>query len=190
MLEIIGISTGAIAIAEIGDKTQLLAIVLAARFRQPMPIIMGILVATMLNHAAAAGLGFFVAQWMTGTTFQTVLGAGFVAMAAWALIPDKDDADAARRNAGGVFLTTAISFFLVEIGDKTQIATSLLAARFHDIALVALGSTLGMMIANAPAVLMGETVVRVAPLRTIRVISAVLFALIGIWVIVSAWQPS
>lgn len=187
MLEIIGISTATVAIAEIGDKTQLLAIVLAARFRQPLPIILGIFVATLLNHAAAAGLGYLVAQWLSGRVFQTVLGLAFIAMAAWALIPDKDDEEAGQRHAGGVFLTTAVAFFLVEIGDKTQIATSLLAARFHDVAFVAIGTTLGMMIANVPAVLMGEAVVRAMPLRTIRVAAAVLFALIGAWVVAAAW---
>ncbi|MDB5467655.1 MAG: hypothetical protein JWQ46_2417, partial [Phenylobacterium sp.] len=154
-----------VAVAEIGDKTQLLAIVLAAKFRKPLPIILGILAATVLNHAAAATLGYFISRWLTGQVFQTVVGVAFIAMAAWALVPDKEDEGAADRSHGGVFLTTLVSFFFVEIGDKTQIATSLLAARFHDIALVTVGTTLGMMAANVPAVLLGEAATRVAAER-------------------------
>lgn len=179
------ISAGLVAVAEIGDKTQLLAIVLAARFRQPVPIIFGILFATILNHAAAAALGVLASRWLTGTTFQGLVGAGFIAMALWALVPDKDDAAAANRQAGGVFLTTMVSFFLVEIGDKTQIATTLLAARFHSIALVAAGTTLGMMLANIPAVFLGEAVTRIVPLSYVRIAAAVVFAAIGAGVLVS-----
>src|ERR1700716_3492218 len=135
-MEAILTSIAVVAIAEIGDKTQLLAIVLAAKFRKPVPIILGILAATILNHAVAATLGFLVAKWLSGQIFQVVVGVAFIAMAAWALIPDKEDEGALDRSRGGVFLTTLISFFFVEIGDKTQIATSLLAARFNEIALV------------------------------------------------------
>ena len=113
------ISAGLVAVAEIGDKTQLLAVVLAARFRRPLPIILGILVATLANHTLAAGLGVVLAGWLTGPLFQGLVGAGFIVMALWALIPDKDDAAAGSRTAGGVFLTTLVAFFLVEIGDKT-----------------------------------------------------------------------
>ncbi len=186
MLEAFGVSTGLVALAEIGDKTQLLAIVLAARFRAPVPILLGILAATLLNHGAAAALGFLVAQWLTGDLFRIGVGAAFIAMAAWALIPDKDDERAEQMNAGGVFLTTLAAFFLVEIGDKTQIATSLLAARYHDILTVTAGTTLGMMLANVPAVLLGAAVTRVVPLRYVRIGAALVFALIGAWVIVSA----
>ncbi|MBL8552554.1 MAG: TMEM165/GDT1 family protein [Hyphomonadaceae bacterium] len=186
MLETIGISTAIVAIAEIGDKTQLLALVLAARFRKPVPIILGILVATLLNHAAAAALGYLVAQWLSGTVFQSIVGVAFIAMAAWALVPDKDDEGAANRSMGGVFLTTLVAFFLVEIGDKTQIATSLLAARFNDIVLVAIGTTLGMMLANVPAVLVGEATVKVVPLRYVRMAAAAIFAIIGVWVLIAA----
>jgi putative Ca2+/H+ antiporter (TMEM165/GDT1 family) len=186
-LEAFLISLGVVAFAEIGDKTQLLAIVLAARFRKPVPIIAGIFVATILNHAAAATLGFLVSHWVTGALFQALVGAGFIAMAAWALVPDKDDDAAARRTAGGVFLTTVVSFFLVEIGDKTQIATSLLAARFQDIALVAAGTTVGMMCANIPAVLLGEAATRIVPLRYVRIGAAVIFALLGAWVLTAAF---
>ncbi len=189
-MEALWTSAGLVAIAEIGDKTQLLAIVLAARFRAPVPIILGILCATLLNHAAAAALGFVIAQWLSGQLFQFVVGAAFIAMAAWALIPDEEDDRAERMNAGGVFLTTLVAFFLVEIGDKTQIATSLLAARFHDIALVTAGTTLGMMLANVPAVLFGEAVTKVVPLVYVRIAAALIMATTGAWVIVAALMSS
>ena len=188
MFEPLYISAGVVAIAEIGDKTQLLAIVLAAKFRKPAPIIAGILAATVLNHAAAASLGYLVSGWLTGHTFQLVVGVAFIAMAAWALVPDKEDEAALKRSAGGVFLTTLIAFFIVEIGDKTQIATSLLAARFHNIALVTAGTTLGMMAANVPAVLLGEKATRIIPLRIVRMIAAAIFALIGVWVLLAAFR--
>jgi putative Ca2+/H+ antiporter (TMEM165/GDT1 family) len=187
LLEPLFISTGVVAIAEIGDKTQLLAIVLAAKFRKPVPIILGILAATILNHAAAATLGFLVSKWLTGPVFQIIVGAAFIAMAGWALIPDKEDDGALSRSRGGVFLTTLVAFFLVEIGDKTQIATSLLAARFHEIALVTVGTTLGMMLANVPAVLLGEAATKVVPLSVVRMIAAGIFALIGAWVLLAAF---
>lgn len=185
-MDALWISAGIVALAEIGDKTQLLAIVLAARFRQPVPIILGILCATLLNHAAAAALGYIVAQWLTGDVFRIAVGAAFIAMAAWALVPDKDDERAEKMNAGGVFLTTLAAFFLVEIGDKTQIATSLLAARFHELLLVTAGTTLGMMLANVPAVLLGEAATKVVPLQVVRVAAALVFAAIGVWVMVGA----
>lgn len=186
-MEALWTSAGLVALAEIGDKTQLLAIVLAARFRAPVPIILGIFCATLLNHAAAAALGFIIAQWLSGQIFQFVVGAAFIVMAAWALVPDKDDERAGQTNAGGVFLTTLAAFFLVEMGDKTQIATSLLAARFHDIALVTAGTTLGMMAANVPAVLFGEAVTRVVPLAYVRVAAALVMAATGVWVIAAAF---
>ena len=188
LMEPVFVSAGLVAIAEIGDKTQLLAIILAARFRRPIPIILGILVATILNHAAAATLGYFVSQWLTGLWFQTAVGVAFIVMAGWALIPDKeDDGGDAARGRYGVFLTTVVAFFLVEIGDKTQIATTLLAARFHDIVLVTIGTTLGMMAANIPAVLLGEAATKIMPLKYVRIVAAVIFALIGAWVIGAAW---
>jgi putative Ca2+/H+ antiporter (TMEM165/GDT1 family) len=186
-LEAFFISAGLVAVAEIGDKTQLLAMVLAARFRRPVPIILGILAATILNHTGAAALGFVVAKWLSGPAFQILVGVGFVAMAAWALIPDKDDEAAGSRTAGGVFLTTLVAFFLVEIGDKTQIATTLLAARFQDIFVVAAGTTLGMMVANIPAVLLGEVATKVVPLRYVRIAAAIVFALIGVSVFLAAF---
>jgi putative Ca2+/H+ antiporter (TMEM165/GDT1 family) len=186
VLEPLLVSAGVVALAEIGDKTQLLAIVLAARFRKPVPIILGILAATLLNHAAAAALGFLVAQWLSGRVFQMLVGGAFLAMAAWALIPDKEDDGALDRSKGGVFLTTLVAFFFVEIGDKTQIATSLLAARFHEIAMVTAGTTLGMMAANVPAVLLGEAATRVVPLKVVRIVAAAIFALLGLWVLLGA----
>lgn len=183
-LEAFFISTGLVAIAEIGDKTQLLAIVLAARFRRPWPILAGILAATALNHALAAALGVALSAWLSGPVFQMVVGAAFLAMAAWALIPDKAD-DELRITRGGVFLATAVAFFLVEIGDKTQVATSLLAARFQDIVFVTAGTTAGMMLANAPAVFLGEAVTRLIPLRYVRLIAAVLFAILGALVVLA-----
>lgn len=188
VVETIGMSAGLVAVAEIGDKTQLLAIVLAAKFRKPVTIILGILAATLLNHAAAATLGYFVASWLTGQVFQLVMGAAFIVMAGWALIPDKDPEGGVTRSTGGVFLATLVSFFLIEIGDKTQIATSLLAARFSDIVFVTIGTTLGMMAANVPAVLLGEAATRIVPLKYVRVGAALIFAAIGAWVIWAALQ--
>lgn len=185
-MDALWISTGIVALAEIGDKTQLLAIVLAARFRKPLPIIAGIFIATLLNHAAAASLGYIVAQWLSGHLFRIAVGVSFIAMAAWALVPDKDDDRAEKMNAGGIFLTTLAAFFLVEIGDKTQIATSLLAARYQEIALVTAGTTLGMMLANVPAVLLGKAVIKIVPLSYVRIASALVFAAIGVWVIIVA----
>lgn len=184
-MEAFWISAGIVALAEIGDKTQLLAIVLAARFRKPLPIILGILCATLLNHAAASAIGYYLAAFIEGVAFQLVLGAGFIAVGAWALIPDKETGNE-LRSGGGVFITTLIAFFLVEIGDKTQIATSLLAARFQDIALVTAGTTLGMMLANVPAVFLGDRVVKLVPLSTIRIVAALLLWATGAWIITDA----
>jgi putative Ca2+/H+ antiporter (TMEM165/GDT1 family) len=186
-LEPIFISAGLVAIAEIGDKTQLLAILLAAKFRRPLPIILGILAATVLNHAAAASLGYFLSQWLSGHVFQIIVGLAFVVMAGWALIPDKADEGPNTPGRFGVFLTTLVAFFFVEIGDKTQIATSLLAARFSDIVLVTIGSTLGMMAANVPAVFLGEAATKIVPLKYVRLGAALLFALIGAWVLIAAF---
>ncbi len=187
-VEAILVSTGLVALAEIGDKTQLLAIILAAKFRKPWPIIAGILAATLLNHAAAATLGYVVADWLTGHIFQTIVGIAFLAMAGWALIPDKaDDGDVESRGRAGVFVATLVAFFVVEIGDKTQIATSLLAARFHNIGLVTIGTTLGMMLANVPAVFLGEAVTRIVPLRYVRIGAAIVFVALGVWMLLALW---
>lgn len=182
-------SIAVVAVAEIGDKTQLLAIVLAARFAKPVPIILGILAATLLNHAAAASLGYLVSHWLAGPTFQIVVGIAFIVMAGWALIPDKDDPNAVNRPAHGVFLTTLVAFFLIEIGDKTQVATSLLAAQFRNIELVTVGTTVGMMLANVPAVLLGSALIKVVPLQHVRRAAAFLFAGIGMWIVLGASNP-
>jgi putative Ca2+/H+ antiporter (TMEM165/GDT1 family) len=178
-----------VALAEMGDKTQLLAIVLAARFKKPWAIIAGIVAATILNHTLAAAAGFYLAQFFSGVWFRYAVGAAFLAVGFWTLIPDKEGEPGAKKSAG-VFMTTLVSFFLVEIGDKTQIATTLLAARFHDIAIVATGTTLGMVLANGPAVFLGEAFSRFVPLKLTRIIAAILFIAIGGWVIFSAFTAS
>lgn len=176
------ISTGIVALAEMGDKTQLLALVLAARFRKPWPIVAGILVATLANHAAAGAVGAWIQSQLGPSVLRTVLGISFLVMAAWMLVPDKlDENDAKRDPKFGVFGTTLVLFFLAEIGDKTQIATIMLAARFETaLAWVVAGTTLGMMLANAPVVWLGEKVTRLVPLRVVHIVSAVIFAALGI----------
>jgi putative Ca2+/H+ antiporter (TMEM165/GDT1 family) len=181
-MESLLVSTLVVAIAEIGDKTQLLAIILATRFKKPIPIILGILVATLANHALAATAGYWVADLLSGVAFKWAIAVSFVAMAAWALIPDKaDDEEAGGAGRYGVFLTTTIAFFLVEMGDKTQIATVALGAKFHSIAWVAAGTTLGMMLANVPAVYLGEAATKVVPLKYVRIGAAVIFLGLGLW---------
>jgi putative Ca2+/H+ antiporter (TMEM165/GDT1 family) len=179
-------SVAVVAVGEIGDKTQLLAIVLAAKFKKPVPIILGVLCATMLNHVMASTLGYYASAWLAGPLFRLAVGVSFLAMAGWALIPDKMDDDLKTVSRGGVFLTTLLTFFVVEIGDKTQIATTLLAARFHQISLVTAGTTIGMMIADVPAIFMGEAVTKVVPLRVVRIAAAGIFAMIGVWVLLDA----
>lgn len=186
-MESLLVSTLVVAIAEIGDKTQLLAIILATRFKKPIPIILGILVATLANHALAATAGYWVSDFLSGVWFKWAIAISFVAMAAWALIPDKaDDEEAGGASRYGVFLTTTIAFFLVEMGDKTQIATVALGAKFHSIAWVAAGTTLGMMIANVPAVYLGEAATKVVPLKYVRIGAAVIFLGLGLWGIAEA----
>lgn len=180
-MEPLFISTLVVAIAEIGDKTQLLAIMLACRFRKPAPIIAGILVATLANHALAALAGYWLSSLLNGMWFKVAVALGFLAMAAWALIPDKADDEAGERTARfGVFATTTVAFFLVEMGDKTQVATAALAARFHTVGLVALGTTLGMMLANVPAVLLGERATQIVPLRYVRWATAAIMGVLGV----------
>ena len=182
-------STAVVALAEIGDKTMLLAIVLATKLRRPWAIVAGIFVATVANHLISAFIGVEVAGVLDARWFRILVALGFVAMAAWTLVPDKLDegeADSAIKGSGGAFITTVVSFFLVEIGDKTQIATIALGARFHDVASVAAGTTLGMMIADAPAVFLGDALVRIVPLKLARIVAAALFAAIGLWQLASA----
>ncbi len=177
------VSAGLVAIAEIGDKTQLLAIILATRYRKPVPIVLGIFVATLANHALAAWLGAAVAAWVGPEIMRWVLGGLFLAMAVWCLIPDKADEGPDALSDAGAFVATAVAFFLVEIGDKTQIATVALAARFHDLVLVTAGTTLGMMVANVPAVIFGDALSRRLSLRIVRAAAAAAFAVLGVLVL-------
>ena len=175
------ISMGIVALAEMGDKTQLLALVLAARFRKPWPIVWGILTATVANHALAGGLGAWVTIALGPETLRWVLGASFIAMAVWMLIPDKlDNAETGKAPRFGVFGTTVVAFFLAEMGDKTQIATVMLVAQYRAYVWVVLGTTLGMMLANAPVVWFGERVTRLVPIRVVHVVSALIFAVFGV----------
>jgi putative Ca2+/H+ antiporter (TMEM165/GDT1 family) len=179
------VSTLLVALAEIGDKTQLLAIVLAARYRKPWPIIGGIFVATLVNHALAAGIGSIAGDFLSGPWMRWVLGGVFLAFAAWTLIPDKfDDDDAKVKPTASIFLATAVAFFLVEMGDKTQLATVALGARFHAVAEVAAGTTIGMMLANVPAVLVGRAAADKLPLKPIRIVAAAAFAIVGLYVLI------
>ncbi|MFC0134778.1 hypothetical protein CR105_21860 [Massilia eurypsychrophila] len=180
------VSTGIVALAEIGDKTQLLAFLLAAKFRRPVPIVLGIFVATVVNHAFAAAVGAWVASAMGPDVMRWVLGLSFLAMAAWIMVPDKIDEDEASLAKYGVFVTTLIAFFLAEMGDKTQIATVALAARYESIIAVIAGTTFGMMLANVPAVIFGERIARNMPLRLVHGIAALIFALLGIGTLLGA----
>jgi putative Ca2+/H+ antiporter (TMEM165/GDT1 family) len=171
-----------VALAEMGDRTQLLAVMLASRYRRPVPILLGILVATIANHGLAALAGFYLSSILQAAWFKYAVSISFIVMALWALIPDKQDDEEGkpRRWRMGVFLTTAVSFFLVEIGDKTQVATVALAARYHDVLIVAAGTTTGMMLANIPAVLLGHAVTRVLPINALRIAAAVLYLILGV----------
>ena len=173
-------STLLVTIAEIGDKTQLLSFALSARLRQPRAIILGILAATLANHALAATLGVWLAAQVGPSTLRYVTAAAFVAFGVWALVPDKLDDKQAKGNFGGAFVTALIAFFIAEIGDKTQLATIALGARFDSFAAVVSGTTLGMMIANVPAVLLGEALAGRLPLNRIRWSAASLFILTGL----------
>ena len=180
--EAFAVSTGIVALGEIGDKTQLLALILAARYRAPRPIIAGILVATLANHAAAAALGAWLTRIIDPHWMRWGLGLSFIAVAMWMLVPDRADDDLQAKDASrsSVFWITTVAFFLAEMGDKTQIATIMLAARFNDLVAVTAGTTLGMMIANVPAVLLGERVVKIVPVQWVHRIAAVVFAAIGV----------
>lgn len=185
-MEPVLISALLVTIAEIGDQTQLLAIFLASRFRKPWPIIVGILVATIGNHLLAATVGYLVSGFLKGAWVQYLIAASFIGTAIWALFPDKEDDSVAEASHMGVFLTTVVAFFIVEMGDKTQIATISLAARFHSIIPVVTGTTLGMMIANIPAVFLGERVMRIVPIRYVRITAALIFVALGVWTLVAA----
>jgi putative Ca2+/H+ antiporter (TMEM165/GDT1 family) len=178
------ISTGVVALAEMGDKTQLLAFLLASRFKKPLPIIAGILVATILNHALAGALGSWLTQFLSPEMLRWILGIAFLAMAIWTLIPDKlDEEDTGIHKAFGVFSATLTTFFLAEMGDKTQVATVIMAAEFSSVILVIAGTTLGMLIADVPAVFLGKKFADKVPLKWIHAIAAAIFALLAILIL-------
>ncbi|MEC4722467.1 TMEM165/GDT1 family protein [Noviherbaspirillum sp. CPCC 100848] len=180
------VSTGIVALAEIGDKTQLLAFILAAKFRRPVPIILGILVATLVNHGFAGALGAWITSVLAPETLRWVLGISFLAMAAWTLIPDKFDEADAQLAKSSVFVATLVAFFLAEMGDKTQVATVALAAQYNALLGVVAGTTLGMMLANVPAVLMGDRIADRMPVRLVHGIAAAIFAVLGIATLLGA----
>ena len=182
------VSTGIVALAEIGDKTQLLAFILAAKFRKPLPIIAGILVATIANHGFAGALGSWITSLLGPETLRWVLGVSFIAMAIWTLIPDKFDEGDAKLARFGVFGTTLVAFFLAEMGDKTQIATVALAAQYHALYSVVAGTTLGMMIANVPAVILGDRIANRVPVRVVHSIAAAIFAILGMLTLAGAGE--
>jgi putative Ca2+/H+ antiporter (TMEM165/GDT1 family) len=185
--EAFAVSTGVVALGEIGDKTQLLALLLAARYRKPLPIIAGILVATLLNHAGASALGAWLTRVVDPQWMRWGLGLSFLAVAVWMLIPDEAD-EVEGRGTGrlGVFGITTVAFFLAEMGDKTQIATVMLAAKYEALVTVTAGTTLGMMIANVPAVLLGDKAVKFVPIVWVHRIAAIVFAVLGVLVLADA----
>jgi putative Ca2+/H+ antiporter (TMEM165/GDT1 family) len=178
-------SAALVALAEMGDKTQLLAMLLATRFRKPVPVIAGIFAATLANHFLAALVGHSVAGVLKEAWFRYAVAASFIAMAAWTLIPDKIDEDEPLHapSKAGVFLTTLVAFFLVEMGDKTQVATVMLGARFDNVLAVTAGTTMGMMIANVPAVLFGDALAKKVPMRALQIGAALMFLGLGLWMI-------
>lgn len=181
LLEAFLVSTGVVALGEMGDKTQLLAMLLAVKFRRPLPIVLGILVATLFNHATAGLVGAWVAKALGADMLRWVIGVSFIAMAVWMLVPDKFEGDKATRpQRFGVFGTTLVAFFLAEMGDKTQIATVALAARYQDLIAVVAGTTLGMLIADVPAVFAGEAIAKRVPMKLVHTIAAASFVVLGL----------
>jgi Ca2+/H+ antiporter, TMEM165/GDT1 family len=179
------VSTMVVGLAEIGDKTQILSLMLAARFRRPLPIIFGILFATLANHAAAGLAGSYFGDLLNGPWLRWILGISFLSVAVWALFPDKYEGGDRPISRSGAFTATLCAFFLAEIGDKTQIATVGLAARFEQFYPVVIGTTLGMMLANIPAVFVGDRIAEKLPVRTIRITAAMVFATLGVLTIAS-----
>ena len=180
-MEALFISTGVVALAEIGDKTQLLAFVLAARFKKPLPIIAGILCATIVNHGLAGALGAWITTVLTPETLRWVVGLSFIGMAAWTMVPDKIEADETQvAQRWGVFGATLVTFFLAEMGDKTQIATVAMAAHYPNPVLVVIGTTLGMLIADVPAVFVGDRFAKKIPMKLVHSIAAAMFAVMGV----------
>lgn len=180
------VSTGVVALAEIGDKTQLLAFILAAKFRKPVPIVLGILAATLINHGMAGALGAWISGLLTPAILRWVLGASFLGMAIWTLLPDKFEEGDAKLAQFGVFGTTLLAFFLAEMGDKTQIATVALAAHYQNFPAVVAGTTLGMLLADVPAVFIGNKLAERLPLRLVHGIAAAIFALLGVATLLGA----
>ena len=178
-----------VALAEIGDKTQLLSFVLAAKLRRPYAIMAGILVATLLNHALAGSLGVWLASLVAPQTLNWIVGLSFIGFGLWTLRPDTLGNDP-RLLGAGAFVTTTIAFFLAEMGDKTQLATVALAARFHDLTWVVLGTTLGMMVANVPAVIVGEKLAHRVPMKLVRWLAATLFIALGLATLINGQAPS
>jgi Ca2+/H+ antiporter, TMEM165/GDT1 family len=179
-MEAFMISTASIAVGELGDKTQLLSLILATRLRKPMPIIAGIFVATLLNHLGACLVGEWAGKLISPQILRWLLGISFLAVAAWALIPDKMDEDVKERGNYGVFVLTAVTFFLAEMGDKTQIVALALAAKYNDLIAVVAGTTLGMMIVNVPTVLFADRATRWVPVKVVRVVAAAICAMLGV----------
>jgi putative Ca2+/H+ antiporter (TMEM165/GDT1 family) len=183
-LHAILVSTGIVTLAEMGDKTQLLAFVLAAKFKKPIPIILGIFFATILNHGLAGVLGSWITQILSPEVLRWVLALSFIGMAIWTLIPDKiDEDDSTIAEKSGIFLTTLVTFFLAEMGDKTQVATVAMAAHYSSPLMVVIGTTLGMMLADVPAVFLGNSFAKKLPLKVIHSIAAGVFLLMGILVL-------
>lgn len=174
------VSSGVVALAEMGDKTQLLSLLLAAKFRRPVPIILGVLFATLVNHAFAGAVGNWITDFVGKDVMRWIIGLSFLGMAAWTLIPDKLDDVEVNPARFGVFGTTVIAFFMAEMGDKTQIATVALAAKYTQLWVVVAGTTLGMMIANVPAVLLGSKITKAVPLKVVHAIAAAIFAVLGV----------
>jgi Ca2+/H+ antiporter, TMEM165/GDT1 family len=186
-MEALLISTGVVALAEIGDKTQLLAFILAARFKKPLPIILGILVATLVNHGLAGALGAWITTSVSPEILRWVLGLSFIGMAAWTMIPDKIEEEETRvATRFGIFGATLITFFLAEMGDKTQMATVALAAHYGAPLMVVIGTTLGMLIADVPAVFVGDKLAQKIPMRLVHSIAAAIFALLGVATLLGA----
>jgi putative Ca2+/H+ antiporter (TMEM165/GDT1 family) len=186
-MEALFVSTGVVALAEIGDKTQLLAFILAARFKKPVPIIAGILCATLVNHGLAGALGAWITTSVSPEVLRWVLGASFIGMAIWTLIPDKiEEEETEVDKKFGVFGATLITFFLAEMGDKTQIATVAMAAHYGNPLLVVAGTTLGMLIADVPAVFVGDKLANKIPMRLVHSIAAAIFALLGVATLLGA----
>ena len=186
MLEALLVSSLVVAVGELGDKTQLLTLVLAARYRKPWPIIAGILVATLANHTVAAWIGQWVREAVPPGVLRWGLALSFFAVAAWALKPDQfDDSDAPPVSDRNVFVVTVVAFFLAEIGDKTQIATAMLAAKFDSVVAVVAGTTMGMLLVDVPTAFLGDAAAKRIPFRAVRIVAATLFAGLGVWVLVA-----